>query len=597
MGAVRGAGAGLPRAGDPAVRARPGLRRGGVADRLGALRRRGRDRRPRPVRRLGARRHRARASRIHPAARRRRRVGRAVTHHPRSIRNDTPARAGSRRHQSLARQHPPQLARVRRVPPEGRRRHRRRHLEPDHLPEGDRRLATTTTTRSARPARRVVRGGVLRAGDQGRPGRRRPAEGRLRADRPPRRLRLVRAAARAGQRRGRVDRRRAGVLEADRPAQHLHQDPRHRRGRAGDRGVDRGRHQRQRHAAVLAASATTRSTGRSSAGWSGGSRRASRSTTCTRWRASSSPGWTPPSTSCCREGSPLAGKAAVANAKMAYQQFLEITASDRWKALEAAGARVQRPLWASTGTKNPAYSDVLYVESLIGPAVRQHDARPDDRRVHGPRHRGPHGRRRPGRGAAGARPTSRRPGSRWTTSPASSRSTASRRSRDSFDSLLETIEERLGADRGARRCLSATAENPLRTGLRVGGATEPALFTIFGATGDLSQRKLLPAIYNLAQRGLLPAQFAADRLRRAPRWTTTRSAGSPGRRSRRTRGRRSTTGSGRPFAADDPLPAGRVRRRQALPRPGHAAGRAGQATWAAARTTSSTCPRRPASSR
>jgi transaldolase len=67
------------------------------------------------------------------------------------------------------------------------------------------------------------------------------------------------------------------------------------------------------------------------------------------------------------EGSPLAGKAAVANAKMAYQQFLEITASDRWKALESAGARVQRPLWASTGTKNPAYSDVLYVETLIGP--------------------------------------------------------------------------------------------------------------------------------------------------------------------------------------------------------------------------------------
>jgi transaldolase len=67
------------------------------------------------------------------------------------------------------------------------------------------------------------------------------------------------------------------------------------------------------------------------------------------------------------EGSPLAGKAAVANAKMAYQQFLEITAGDRWKALEAAGARVQRPLWASTGTKNPAYSDVLYVDTLIGP--------------------------------------------------------------------------------------------------------------------------------------------------------------------------------------------------------------------------------------
>jgi glucose-6-phosphate 1-dehydrogenase len=50
-------------------------------------------------------------------------------------------------------------------------------------------------------------------------------------------------------------------------------------------------------------------------------------------------------------------------------------------------------------------------------------------------------------------------------------------------------------------------DNPLRVGLRVGGATEPALFTIFGATGDLAQRKLLPAIYNLAKRGLLPPRF------------------------------------------------------------------------------------------
>jgi transaldolase len=67
------------------------------------------------------------------------------------------------------------------------------------------------------------------------------------------------------------------------------------------------------------------------------------------------------------DGSPLRGKAAVANAKLAYQRFLEITASDRWQALAANGATVQRPLWASTGTKNKAYSDVLYVDELIGP--------------------------------------------------------------------------------------------------------------------------------------------------------------------------------------------------------------------------------------
>lgn len=63
----------------------------------------------------------------------------------------------------------------------------------------------------------------------------------------------------------------------------------------------------------------------------------------------------------------LKGKAAIANAKLAYQLFQTETASARWKALAARGATVQRPLWASTSTKNPAYRDVMYVEELIGP--------------------------------------------------------------------------------------------------------------------------------------------------------------------------------------------------------------------------------------
>ena len=63
----------------------------------------------------------------------------------------------------------------------------------------------------------------------------------------------------------------------------------------------------------------------------------------------------------------LLGKVAIANAKMAYQQFKSIFYQPRFLALKAKGARVQRPLWASTSTKNPNYSDVLYVESLIGP--------------------------------------------------------------------------------------------------------------------------------------------------------------------------------------------------------------------------------------
>lgn len=63
----------------------------------------------------------------------------------------------------------------------------------------------------------------------------------------------------------------------------------------------------------------------------------------------------------------LMGKAGIANAKIAYQKYQEIFSSERWKALEAKGAHVQRPLWASTSTKNPEYRDVMYVEELIGP--------------------------------------------------------------------------------------------------------------------------------------------------------------------------------------------------------------------------------------
>jgi transaldolase len=62
----------------------------------------------------------------------------------------------------------------------------------------------------------------------------------------------------------------------------------------------------------------------------------------------------------------LMGRIAIANAKMAYQRYKEIFHGERFAKLKAAGAQVQRPLWASTSTKNPAYSDVYYVEALIG---------------------------------------------------------------------------------------------------------------------------------------------------------------------------------------------------------------------------------------
>jgi transaldolase len=63
----------------------------------------------------------------------------------------------------------------------------------------------------------------------------------------------------------------------------------------------------------------------------------------------------------------LIGKAAVANAQLAYELFLDRFSGPRWDALAAKGAKVQRPLWASTSTKNPAFPDTLYVDTLIGP--------------------------------------------------------------------------------------------------------------------------------------------------------------------------------------------------------------------------------------
>jgi transaldolase/glucose-6-phosphate isomerase len=65
--------------------------------------------------------------------------------------------------------------------------------------------------------------------------------------------------------------------------------------------------------------------------------------------------------------SPLRGKAAIANAKLAYELFRTTFSGPRWEKLAAKGARLQRPLWASTSTKNPAYPDTIYVDNLIGP--------------------------------------------------------------------------------------------------------------------------------------------------------------------------------------------------------------------------------------
>jgi transaldolase len=70
-----------------------------------------------------------------------------------------------------------------------------------------------------------------------------------------------------------------------------------------------------------------------------------------------------------REAAELRGKAGIANARLAYERYEKVFGSDRWKALEAAGAHSQRPLWASTGVKDPSYDDTMYVVDLVAPNI------------------------------------------------------------------------------------------------------------------------------------------------------------------------------------------------------------------------------------
>ena len=70
-----------------------------------------------------------------------------------------------------------------------------------------------------------------------------------------------------------------------------------------------------------------------------------------------------------KEAKALRGQAAIANARLAYQAYEQVFSSDRWKALEAQGGRPQRPLWASTGVKDPAFDDTRYVVDLVAPGT------------------------------------------------------------------------------------------------------------------------------------------------------------------------------------------------------------------------------------
>ena len=223
-----------------------------------------------------------------------------------------------------------------------------------------------TTTASARRRRREVRrSAVHRAGAGGPAPRRRLFRPVFDASRRRRRLGVDGGVAAAGRRHRRQHRGgRAQIHRAGRPAEPVRQDSRHARRDSGDRGVDlRGRAD-QRDPAVLARAVSRRRRGLSARHRAPHRRRARPAGRLGRLAVRQPLGQ--------RGRGQGAGRAcatgsASRSAQRTYRAYRELLASPRWRELAAAGARPQRLLWASTGTKDPEAPDTLYVEALAAP--------------------------------------------------------------------------------------------------------------------------------------------------------------------------------------------------------------------------------------
>ena len=142
----------------------------------------------------------------------------------------------------------------------------------------------------------------------------------------------------------------------------------------------------------------------------------------------------------------LQGKLAIANAKLAYQHYLEAFSGPRWEYLEGKGANKQRCLWASTSTKNPAYRDVIYVEELIGPdtvntmPLETIERVPGSRR--GARRHRARGRRR---GRASCCASSREAGVDYDDVVETLEAEGVQKFADSFDEIVESIRAKRGS--------------------------------------------------------------------------------------------------------------------------------------------------------
>ena len=188
----------------------------------------------------------------------------------------------------------------------------------------------------------------------------------LRRHRRAGRVRELRGRAAAGARHRRDDRGRPAPLGTDRPPERDDQGPGHPRGPSGDRAVDRRRHQRERHAPVRRRGVRR-----------GGGRVPARHRAPRRGRRTRRPDRLrglvlrlPRRLGHRRDAARGLARCAAGGDRERegrVRAFRELFSGERWERLAAAGARVQRPLWASTSTKNPAYRDTLYVRRARGP--------------------------------------------------------------------------------------------------------------------------------------------------------------------------------------------------------------------------------------
>ena len=357
---------------------------------------------------------------------------------------------------------------------------------------------------------RVSRGRVLRARDRGRR-RARPTRSASSTTTPA----TSTASSRSSCRRelandtGRSIAAAPDFCGAHRPAQHLHQDPGHRRGRAGDRGDDRGRDQRQRHAALLAGRLRGDPCGvhpRPRAARGGAASRSPTSHSVASFFVS--PGRHRGRRAAAR-GSPLRGRAAVANAKLAYQRFGEIARADRWQALAAEGATRAAAAVGVDRHEEPGLLGRALRRRADRARLREHDARGHDRGVPGPRRRRPH--RRPRRRGAAAEIAG------WPHAGVSLDDVTHQLEVDGVKSFSDVVRfadrDDPGESRRAARGLMATtakrpAPNPLRAGLRVGGATEPARLRDLRGDRRPGPAQAPAGDLQPGRRGLLPGRFA-----------------------------------------------------------------------------------------